>query len=90
MTTLRKFVDGLASDLPDVTRHARKKWWQRGTVPLRHRLDIIALAEAQGVHIEWDELGSREAWSRPIEGHNVSAVSVTKATGGRRQSAEAA
>jgi hypothetical protein len=70
MSTLRKFVDGLAEEL-GVKAGARKKWWQRHGVPLKWRRRLIAAAARQGVLIEWDDLESRAQLDRPVRVQNV-------------------
>lgn len=70
MTTLRRFVDGLAEVL-GVEAEARKKWWQRRGVPLRWRRPIIAMAGEQGVLIEWDELEKGPSLDGPLTVQNV-------------------
>lgn len=73
MTTLRKFVDGLAEEL-GVSEEARKKWWQRRRgVPLRWRRPVIALAAARRVSLDWDDLDEGEALDRPHKVQNVPA-----------------
>jgi hypothetical protein len=71
MTTLRKFVDGLAEEL-GVSEEARKKWWQRRRgVPLRWRRPVIALAAKRQVPLDWDDLDEGEALDRPRKVQNV-------------------
>jgi hypothetical protein len=71
MTTLRKFVDGLAEEL-GVSEEARKKWWQRRRgVPLRWRRPVIALAAKRLVSLDWDDLDEGEALDRQPKVQNV-------------------
>lgn len=71
MSTLRKFVDGLAEEL-GVSDEARKKWWQRRRgVPLRWRREIIALAARRRVTLEWDDLDESGALDLSDKVQNV-------------------